>query len=178
MGKVLDDLLGVDSFTSTRFTSNQHRLIFSVGQHSLISSIRNSVQVGWHFSTLATLISIDNIWSIYWQHLVGIDGNTEETRVGIDQEFNVSRSQNIQDRTFVKIGQVGHIFTLVILWRILFLNIIDLDFSHITSIESLHNSHAAFFSTVPFTWSVTGIWIFWGWYPDWFWATNLFGHGD
>merc|ERR1712142_169087 len=174
MGEVLDDLLGVDSLTSTRFTSNQHRLIFSVGQHSLVSSIRDSVQVGWHFSTLAALVGVDDVWGVYWQHLVGVDSNTEKTRVGVDQEFNVSRSQNIQDGTFVKISQVSHIFTLVVLWRILFLDIIDLDFDHISSIETLHNSHITFLFTIPFTWGVTSVWIFWGWYPNWFWATDLF----
>merc|ERR1712142_343336 len=178
MGEVLDDLLGVDSLTSTRFTSNQHRLIFSVGQHSLVSSIGNGVQVGWHFSTLAALVGVDDVWGVYWQHFVGIDSDTEKTRVGIDQEFDVSGSQNIQDGTFIKISQVSHIFTLVILWRILFLDIINLDFGHFFIIKSLHNGHTAFFSTVPLTWSVTGIWIFWCWNPNWFWATDLFCHCD
>merc|ERR1712131_577131 len=97
MGKVLDDLLGVDSFTSTRFTGNQHRLISTVGQHCLISSIGNGVQVRWHFSSLASLVSVENVWSIHWQHFIGIDCDTEKTRIGVNEELDVSRSQNIQN---------------------------------------------------------------------------------
>ena len=39
------------------------------------------------------------------------------------------------------------------LWRILFLNIIDLDFDHIAGVKSLHDGHIAFLFTIPFTWT-------------------------
>ena len=61
---------------------------------------------------LAATISINTVVCVNGKHLVGIDSDAEETRIGVDQKFGVSRFQDIQNRTFVKIGQVRHILTL------------------------------------------------------------------
>lgn len=50
-------LFSIDGFPSTWFTSNQHRLIFTVDQHVGVSIIGNSIQMRRHFSSSFTLFS-------------------------------------------------------------------------------------------------------------------------
>ena len=45
------------------------------------------------------------------------------TRIGVDKELSVSRSENVEDGGFVEVSQVGHVFTLVVLGRVAFHNI-------------------------------------------------------
>ena len=93
--EILNNTLGVDSFTSTRFTlidqseertnekgeltSNQHRLIVTFSQHIIVSIIRNGINVRRHFRLSFTLVASNNMIVIYWKPLVGIDCNTEKT---------------------------------------------------------------------------------------------------
>lgn len=56
-GKVRNYLLGVFSFSGSRFASNQHRLILMIGQHVDVCTIGNGKNMRWHFATtLATYI--------------------------------------------------------------------------------------------------------------------------
>ena len=50
--------------------------------------------------------------------LVGIDGNTEEAGVGVDQSLNIALLQIEEDRCVIEVGQAGHVLTAVILGRI------------------------------------------------------------
>ena len=51
-------------------------------------------------------------------NLVGVDGNTEEARVGVDQLVHVSDPQVPQHRRVVEVGQVGHVLAAVELGRV------------------------------------------------------------
>ena len=50
-------------------------------QHIIVSVVRNSVDVWRHFSFTFVLVADDNVVIVYWKPLVGIDSDTEETRV-------------------------------------------------------------------------------------------------
>lgn len=78
-GEVLDDLLGVDGLTSTRLTSNKHRLVFSVGQHLLVGSISDGVQMRGHFVSFTATVGVDTVHSVNRKHLVGINSDAEKT---------------------------------------------------------------------------------------------------
>lgn len=78
-GEVSNYLLGVFSLTSTRLSSNQHRLIDVVGQHVNVSTIRNGEDMGWHFVTALTTVHLSATVGIYGVAFVRIDGNAEKT---------------------------------------------------------------------------------------------------
>jgi hypothetical protein len=59
--------------------------------------------------------------------LVGVDGNTEETRVGIDQLILVPNNRVPQDASIIEIGQAGHVIRTVKLGRINLTNLIFLE---------------------------------------------------
>merc|ERR1719193_258375 len=87
---VTNDLLGVFSLSSTRFTSNQDRLAFTFSQHVLVCVVSNRVQMGWAFSTLLSTVECNNSFTINLQPFVGVDTDTEETRVCVDSHDSVS----------------------------------------------------------------------------------------
>ena len=60
-------LFSIDRFPSTGFSSNQHRLIFSVDQHVRVSIIGNSIQMRRHFSSSFTLI---NKWIQFYDETI------------------------------------------------------------------------------------------------------------
>ena len=64
-----------------RLTSNQHRLIVTFSQHVIVSVIRNGEDVWRHFRLSLALVTSDNMIVIYWEPLVGIDSDTEETLI-------------------------------------------------------------------------------------------------
>ena len=65
-------------------TSNQHRLIFTISQHIVVSIVRNGVDVRRHFSFSFVLITDNNMVVIYWKPLVRINCDTEKTGIGVD----------------------------------------------------------------------------------------------
>ena len=48
----------------------------------------------------------------------------ELTRIGVNEESNITFGQVVNDRGFREIGHVGQIFKQFVLWRILFFNFI------------------------------------------------------
>ena len=72
MKTYLNDTLGVDSFTGSRLSSNQHRLIFRVSQHILVSVVRNGVDMRRHLRTTFVVVALDNMVIVHRQPLKGI----------------------------------------------------------------------------------------------------------
>ena len=73
-----------------KLTSNQHRLIVTFSQHIVVSIIRDGEDMWRHFRLSLALVTTNNMVVIYGEPLVGIDCDTEKTRIGVDQEFDVS----------------------------------------------------------------------------------------
>ena len=55
--------------------------------------------------------------------LVGVDGDTEKTGVGVDHESSVSLVQVVDDGGFGEISHVGQIFQKFVLGRVLLLDL-------------------------------------------------------
>ena len=65
-------------------TSNQHRLVLAVSQHVVVGVIRDRVDVRRHLSLTLVLVAHDDVVIIDGKPLVGVDGDAEETGVGVD----------------------------------------------------------------------------------------------
>merc|ERR1719336_3181258 len=131
-GKVGDDLLGVLSLSSTRLTSNQDGLVAASVHHALVGSLSNGKDVGPAFISSLANIQLHGTKSVDGESLVGIDGDTEETRVGVDKLVDVSDNRVPQDTGITKVGEVSHVIGAVIVGRIDLANLglfEDLDFS-------------------------------------------------
>ena len=77
-----------------------------------------------HFRLSFTLVTTNNMVVIYWEPLVRIDSDTEETRIGVDQESNITFRQIVDDGGFREVGHVGQIFKQFVLWRILLFDLV------------------------------------------------------
>ena len=85
-----------------------------------------------HFSLALVLVAHNDVVIVDGQPFVGVDGDTEETRVGVDQEDLVTGAQVVDDRSLRQVSHVGHVLEQLVLWRVLGLDIVrleELDFS-------------------------------------------------
>ena len=57
----LNNTLCIDSFTSSGLPSNQHRLIFSLAQHVIVSIITNGEDVRRHFRFSLSFVAADHM---------------------------------------------------------------------------------------------------------------------
>merc|ERR1719422_2340231 len=117
-GKVGDDLLGVLGLSGTRLTSNKDRLVDARVDHALVGSLSNSKDVGPAFISSLANIQLHGAEGVDGESLVWIDGDTEETRVGVDELIDISDNRVPQDTGITKIGEISHVFRAVIDWRI------------------------------------------------------------
>ena len=82
-GKIGDDLLGVLGLASTRLTSDQHGLILGLVHHTLVGTFRDGKQMGRDFIPTLANVHLDHTVGVDGVPLVGVDDNTEETRVSL-----------------------------------------------------------------------------------------------
>merc|ERR1712213_55380 len=116
--KVGDDLLGVLSLSSTRLSSNQDGLVVTSVHHALVGSLSNGKDVGPAFISSLANIQLHGAEGVDGESLVRIDGDTEETRVGVDELIDISDNRVPQDTGITKISEISHVLRTVIDWRI------------------------------------------------------------
>ena len=63
-------------------------------------------------------VETDGPHGVDGEPLVGVDSDTEETGVGVDQSLDVTLLQIEEDGGVIEIGEVRHVLTAVILGRI------------------------------------------------------------
>merc|ERR1711970_767160 len=112
-GVVLQDLLCVLGLSGARLTSNERRLMLALHLKKLESTVSDGVQVRRSIGTSAVSEMGSHNGSVHHQPLVGVDTDTEETRIGVDLENLVTDSQVVEDTSLVQDGQVGHVFLLL-----------------------------------------------------------------
>jgi hypothetical protein len=163
-GKVLDDFFGVDSFTGSGFTGDQHRLVMSINEQVLVSGIGDRIKMRWHLSSSLASVAINHFLAVDWKHLVWIDGDTEKTGVGVDNENSVSITKIEEDGRLVQVGHVGHILHFVHLGWILHLfhGIFFLHFDFFAIAKSFDEGHTVF----DFGQETLLVEGFTFWYPD------------
>ena len=86
--------------------------------HGVIRSLSNGKDVRRNFISPLATVDTHSSHGVDGEPLVGIDSDTEETRVGVDQSLNIALLQVKQDRSIVEVGQVGHVLTAVVLGRV------------------------------------------------------------
>ena len=95
----------------------------SLSQHVVVGVIGDGENVRRHFRLSLALVATDDVVVIDGKPFVGVDSDTEETRVGVDQESSVSLVQVIDDGSFGKVSHVGQIFKKLVFGRVLLLNL-------------------------------------------------------
>ena len=84
----------------------------------MIGALSNGKDVRRHLIPPLSAVNSNCSHGVNWEPLVGVDSDTEKARIGVDQPLNIALLQVEQDRSVIKISQVGHVFTTVILGRI------------------------------------------------------------
>merc|ERR1711884_355005 len=84
-GEVGDDLLGVLGLAGTRLASNQDGLVAASVHHALIGALGNSEDVGPALVPPLAHVQLHGAEGVDGEPLVGVDGDTEEAGVGVDQ---------------------------------------------------------------------------------------------
>ena len=108
-GKVGDDLLGVLSLSGTRLTSDENRLVDARVVHSLVSSFCNSKDVRPALRSPLSHVDLHGAEGVDGVPLVGVDGDTEEARVGVDQLILVPNDGVPENAGITKEGEIGHV---------------------------------------------------------------------
>ena len=74
--------------------------------------------MGWALRTPLADVDLHGTLSVDGEPLVRVDGDTEETRVGVNELILVPDNGVPQDTSIIKISQTGHIIAAVKLGRI------------------------------------------------------------
>ena len=113
--------------------------------------------MGRHFSLTLVLVTDDNVVVVDGEPLVGVDSDTEETGVGVDQENLVTRLQVVHDGGLGQVGHVGHVLEQLVLGRVLGLDIVGLEKFDFAVDETLDLDLAVLFFASLLTLGVTGL---------------------
>ena len=113
-----------------------------------------------HFSLTLVLVANDDVVIVDGQPFVGVDGDTEETGIGVDQKDLVTRAQVVNDRSLRQVSHVGHVFKQLVLWRVLWLDIGLLEKFDFSVDQTLDFDFAVLFLASLLTLSVAslGVW--------------------
>merc|ERR1712223_1570710 len=130
--KVGNNLLGVLSFASTRLTSNENGLILAIVHHTLVGAFSNTKDMRGAFSPPQTNVHLHGTLGVDGEPHVGVNGNTEETRVGVDKLVLIPNHRVPQDTGISKVSQTSHVLRAVKLGRIDLLNLVLLEYLDIS----------------------------------------------
>ena len=83
--------------------------------------------MGWDLVPPLAQVHLDNSLGVDGVTLVGVDDNTEETRVGVDKLGLETDLQVVEDRGIIKESQVSHVLALLKLWRVDLANLLRLE---------------------------------------------------
>merc|ERR1711963_707678 len=103
--KVRDDFLGVLSFANTRLSSNEDRLILASIHHTLIGALSNTKDMRGALLPPQAHVDLHSTLGVNGKSLVRVDGDTEETRIGVDELIFVPNNRVPQDTSIIQIGQ-------------------------------------------------------------------------
>merc|ERR1719414_1766720 len=131
-GKVGNDLLGVLSLSSTRLSSNKDGLVAASVHHTLVCSLSNGKDMGWNLIPSLANIHLHGTEGVDGESLVGIDGNTEETRVGVDQFVDITNDRVPVDAGVTKEGKSSHVIGAIKLGRVDLVNLVLLEGLHLS----------------------------------------------
>ena len=79
-------------------------------QHVVVGIIGNGEDMWGHFRLSLALVATNDMVVVHWKPFVGIDSDTKETGIGVDQEANVTLGQVVDDGGLELIIKVGKLF--------------------------------------------------------------------
>lgn len=82
-------------------------------QHVHVGTVGDGENVGRDLITALANVDLGGTGGVNRVTLVGIDGNTEKPRVGVDKLVDVARLQVVQYGSVVEVSQVGHVLALL-----------------------------------------------------------------
>ena len=83
--------------------------------------------MGWALRTPLANVDLHGTLGVDGEPLVGVDGDTEETRVGIDELILIPDNGIPQDASIVEVGQARHVIAAVKLGRVDLANLVLLE---------------------------------------------------
>ena len=84
----------------------------------MVGPLGNGEDVGRDFIPPLATVDTDSSHGVDGEPLVGVDSDTEEAGVGVDQPLHVAHLQVEQDGGVIEVGQVGHVLAAVVLGRV------------------------------------------------------------
>ena len=93
-------------------------MVFTITDHIGVGVVSNGEQMGRHLSPPLILILGHHLSCIDGKATVGVDSDTEETGVGVDQRVLVSHPQVVEYAGLVQEGHVGHVSDELVLGRV------------------------------------------------------------
>merc|ERR1719210_2405328 len=106
-GKVGNDLLGVLGLSSTGLSSNQDGLVAARVHHALVGALGNGEDMGPALVPPLAHVQLHGAEGVDGEPLVGVDGDTEEAGVGVDQLVLVPDHGVPQDAGVTQVGEVS-----------------------------------------------------------------------
>merc|ERR1719422_35778 len=125
--KIGDNLLGVLGLTSSRFTSDENGLVLAIVHHTLVGAFSNAKDVRWALIPPQTHVDLHSTLGVDGETDVRVDGDTEKTRIGVDELVLVPNNRVPQDASIIKVSQTSHVIRTVKLWRINLTNLVLLE---------------------------------------------------
>merc|ERR1712018_372478 len=125
--KVGNDLFGIFSFASSRFSGDENRLILADIHHTLVRSLGYTKDVGWAFGSSFTDVDLHCTLSVDWESFVWVDSDTKQSRVGVDQLILVPDDRVPQNTSIVQVRQICHVNAAIKLGRVDLPNLIFLE---------------------------------------------------
>merc|ERR1719412_306673 len=131
-GEVGNDLLGVLGLSGTRLSRNQDGLVAASNHHALVGALGNGKDMGRALVPPLAHVQLHGAEGVDREPLVGVDGNTEEARVGVDQLVDIPDNRVPVDAGVTQEGKTRHVIGAVKLGRV--------DLVHNILLEGLHLS--------------------------------------
>merc|ERR1719330_1761148 len=112
-GEVGDNLLGVLGLSGTRLSSDKDGLVAARVGHALVGALSNSEDVGPALRPPLADVQLHGAEGVDGEPLVGVDGDTEEAGVGVDQLVLVSDHRVPEDASVTEESQVSHVLAVI-----------------------------------------------------------------
>ena len=90
----------------------------------LVRALSHTKDMGWTFISPLVDVHLHGANGVNGEPLVGVDGNTEEARVGVDQLIFVAHHRVPQDAGIIQVGQASHVITTIKLGRVNLANLV------------------------------------------------------
>ena len=93
----------------------------------LVRALSHTKDMGWTFISPFVDVHLHGANGVNGEPLVGVDGNTEEARVGVDELILVPNNRVPQDTGIIEVSKTSHVLTAVKLGRVNLANLILLE---------------------------------------------------